>query len=460
VASALLLFWVVRGLAAGVDLRLVDAAKRRDPSAVRTLLREGVDVNVPEPDGTTALAWAAHRDDREVAALLIRAGADPKVANHYGVTPLSLACTNRSAAMVEMLLKAGADPNAAFSNGETPLLTAARTGDAGVVKLLLLYGAEVKAAEQRRQQTALMWAVVGGHADAVKLLVEYGADVRAASTKGFTPLMFAARNGDVEIARTLVAAGAQVDQAGDGGITALLVASGSLGPTSGGYEQTGAFLLEQGADPNVKALPYTALHAAIVTRKPELVKALLAAGANANARAAGGGGNDVIRIPKGATPFWLAAREVDVNLMRVLSAAGADVAQAPDDGSTALMTAAGVGQVEGPRVNAAFASPYRSRWDETKALDAVRLLLELGGDVNAVNKTRGWSALHGAAHMGADRMVQWLVERGATIDVRDKNGQTAWSIASEGARDQLTRIPHRTTADLLLKLGADSSSSK
>lgn len=105
-------------------------------------------------------------------------------------------------------------------------------------------------------------------------------------------------------------------------------------------------------------------------------------------------------------------------------------------------------------MNATFASPYRSRWDETRALDAVAVLLDLGADINAVNKGRKWSALHGAARIGADRMVQFLVDHGAKLDVTDKNGQTPLSLAAEGARDQLTRIPHTSTADLLRRLEA------
>src|SRR6266404_1793642 len=99
--------------ASGSDLRLVDAVQHRQKAAVQSLLKQRVDVNVPQEDGASALAWAAHWDDLAMADLLIRAGANANAANDYGVTPLSLACTNRGAAMVEKLLKAGADPNAA-----------------------------------------------------------------------------------------------------------------------------------------------------------------------------------------------------------------------------------------------------------------------------------------------------------------------------------------------------------
>jgi len=146
----------------GSDFRLVDAAKNRDHEAVRSLLKQHVDVNTPQADGATALAWAAHWDDMETADLLIRAGANVNAANSYGVTPLSLACTNQNAAMVEKFLKAGADPNGA-PTGTPVLMTAARTGDVDTVKSLLAHGANVNAKETARGQTALMWAVAEKH---------------------------------------------------------------------------------------------------------------------------------------------------------------------------------------------------------------------------------------------------------------------------------------------------------
>src|SRR5207237_3621684 len=111
------------------DLRLVDAVQKKDHQAVQALLKRGVDVNAPQGDGATALAWAAHWDDLDTAELLIRAGANVSLANDHGVTPLMLACTNASMAMVEKLLKAGADPNAVAPTGETGLINAAISGN-------------------------------------------------------------------------------------------------------------------------------------------------------------------------------------------------------------------------------------------------------------------------------------------------------------------------------------------
>ena len=238
-------WWIVPLLSAAsfaagpsADLRLLEAVKRQDKEAVRSLLKERVDVHARQGDGATALAWAADRNDLEIADLLIRAGADANAANEYGVRPLSLACANGNAAMVERLLKAGANPNAARTTGETPLMTCARVGAVEAVKLLLARGADVNAKEAERGQTALMWAAAQKHPDVVQELVDHKADLHARSavlpvykptvpitysrnvhfpeTKGgFTALMFAAQSGDLESVRILVAAGARVNDGTD-----------------------------------------------------------------------------------------------------------------------------------------------------------------------------------------------------------------------------------------------------
>ena len=154
-------------MAAGREVRVVDAARAGDTATVRALIAQ------------RALHWAGDRDDVGRAELLIRAGANVNAANDLGVTPLWAACENGSAAMTRRLLRAGADPNAALLSGETPLMTAARTGAASVVTELLAKGARANAREHSRDQTALMWAVGQRHPDVVALLLAAGADVRA-----------------------------------------------------------------------------------------------------------------------------------------------------------------------------------------------------------------------------------------------------------------------------------------
>ncbi len=168
-------------LAVSSDLRLIQAVKRQNVESVRVLLKQHVDVNAAQGDGTTALHWAADLDNLAIADLLIRAGARSNAANDLGATPLYLACGNRSVSMVDRLLVAGANPNAKLLNGETVLMTCARTGEPKTVKALLVHGADAKAKEPEHDQTALMWAAAQSHPEAVGMLIEFGADVRARS---------------------------------------------------------------------------------------------------------------------------------------------------------------------------------------------------------------------------------------------------------------------------------------
>jgi ankyrin repeat protein len=450
--------------AAGPSLA-ADAAAKKDTATLRALIRDHADVNAAQADGATALHWAVHWDDSDAADLLIRAGANVNAKNDYSATPLSLACTNGNAAMVEKLLAAGANANAAAPSGETPLMRCARTGSAAAVKSLLMRKADVGAKDNEQGQTALMWAVAQKHPAVTQALIQTGADIGARSKGGFTPLLFAARVGDVESAKLLLAAGANVNETAPNGMTPLLLASAS------GQEPIGIFLLDHGADPNARdSLGATPLHYAVmkgITALNEvryanyvehlfrpsmqgLVKALLAHKANPNLRIEKpvplGGSRSTHVI--GATPLLLAAASPDPAVMRLLVSAGADTKAKTKDGLTVLLLAAGV--VRGQDFT-----------DEDKriAVDAVRIAVEAGADVNAADED-GLTAMHGAAANGANGVVEYLVQKGAKLDVRDRYQQTPLSIAA-GERlpwipngDELGEIMQPSTRDLLLKLGA------
>ena len=456
--------------AAGNDLRLLEAVKNKDKASARALLKQHAEVNAAEADGTTAVAWAAHWDDLETTDLLIRAGANVNAANDYGVTPLWLACTNGNAAMVDSLLKAGANPNAALARtGATPLMRCARTGNVAAVKSIVFHEAKVNTQETWRGQNALMWAAAAKHPAAVQTLIEHGADVHARSKSGFTPLLFAAQQGDVDTARILLAAGADVNESTPLDGSALVVAAAS------GHEAFALFLLEKGADPNAAdAYGITALHYTVQKglapaagleynrsfrppppTMPELAKALLAHGANPNAKIV----KDFSQHSKSplfermslidATPFLLAAISQDAEIMRALAAKGADPKLAAKGNITPLMGAAGV--VWGP-------DEELTEQQEKNALEAVKVAVELGNNINAKNKN-GRTALHGAAYMGANSIIEYLVAKGAMIDAKDRNGQTPWGIAEgivpEDANGDDGSVVHKASAALLLKLGAD-----
>jgi len=423
---------------------LVEAARNADREALRALLQQGASVNAAEADGTTALHWASYRDDVEAATLLIRAGAKVNAANDLGATPLWTASLNGSAAMVQRLLEAGANPNAALLAGETPVMVAARSGSPIVVEQLLAKNANVNA-HSTRGQTALMWAVAQKHADVVKVLLGHGADIHARSDVwsevmavsphghldynraiphgGDTALMFAARVGDFASAQLLVAAGANVNDADAWGVSATAMAAHA------GHGELVEFLLENGADPNVVASGFTALHAAIMRRDEKMVGALLAHGADSNAPVrtwtpTRRSSHDFNFAPElvGATPFWLAARFSEPGVMRRLLKHGADplfvhhgdrVVEGRGgagfvhrtEATTALMAATGMGG------GTAWVQPVRGE-REALTLEAVTLAAELGVDVNAANND-GRTALDAAKALKYDSVVKFLVEKGA-----------------------------------------------
>jgi ankyrin repeat protein len=428
------------GAARAEQPRLVDAAKSGDRAAVRALVEAKADVNAADASGTTALHWVTYHDDVESASLLIAAGADVNAANDLGATALWIASENGGAALAAALLKAGANPNLALLGGETPLMLASRSGNAAIVGQLLETGADVNA-YAARGQTALMWAAAQRHAGVVKLLLGKGADVHRRSEVwsqmmavpphgvklynkvvphgGDTALLFAVRSGDLASARLLVEAGADVNDADAWGVSAAMLAAHS------GFDDLLAFLLERGADPDAAGPGFTALHAAIMRRHGGMVAALLAHGANPNARLESWtptrrSSKDYNFAPElvGATPFWLAARFNQPAVMQLLLEHGADPtvihrgnyhAEEPVEPrshvTNAVMAAAGIGG------GVAWVQPSRQE-REALMLESIRIAVERGVDVNGAD-TDGRTALDAARAQKFDRVASFLIEHGA-----------------------------------------------
>ena len=425
-------------VSAAAEITLADAAEKKDSAAVRVLLEEKANVNAPQADGMTALHWATHYDDLDAVKLFIAAGADAKAVNRYGVTPLALACTNGNRTIVELLLEAGADARSTLPGKETALMTASRTGRRGPVEVLLARGAEVNAREHKGQ-TALMWAAAEGHVEVVDALLEAGADFRTPLPSGFTPLFFAVREGRTEVVFRLLLAGADVNE--------TMRPERTDGPTKGkatnalilavenGHFELAAALLKAGADPNDRPAGFTALHALTWVRKPirgdgdpppigsgdlsslDVIRQLVAHGADVNVRIKNGASGRGRFTTTGSTPFLLAARASDVPLMRLLLELGADPGTPNADDCPPLLAAAGVGALE---------DGEEAAGTEDEAIEAVRVQLDRGADVDAVDDN-GETAMHGAAYQSRSNLVQLLAERGADINVWNRTNKSGWT---------------------------------
>ncbi|HET9359433.1 MAG TPA: ankyrin repeat domain-containing protein [Vicinamibacterales bacterium] len=464
-AVACVVLVVALAATAGAQIPLIDAVKRGDRAAVRTLLQQQADANASEPDGTTVLHWAAQEDDPDAVRLLLSAGAKAESANRYGVTPLQLAAVNGNAAIAKMLLEAGADPDAVLPEGETVLMTAARTGRVDLLQVLLDAGAEPSARERWYGEDALIWAVAENHADAAQLLIDRGSDPDARSAKldfprrrngqsvlslgSWTPLMYAARENALDSARTLVKARVDLDAVDPDGATALVVAI-----INANYEFA-AFLLDAGADPNVvdNEAGMGPLYAAVDMHRlavghgrpnprltgtmdaVDVVKLLLAHKADPNARLkapllqrhhTGGDAS----LGAGATPIMRAAKSGDVEMMKVLLASGADPRMTMPNQSTVLMYAAGLGWRDGSP-----AAPSYDQGSPEEAAAAIELLLGLGLDINAAN-ANGETALHAAVTgRGDETIVGALITHGASLQAVNKRGQTPLAAALASRKD-------------------------
>jgi uncharacterized protein len=512
VSSSLILLFLTAGIsfaAGGANTAVLDAARTANWDSVRTLASKGLtkeSVNTADSDGNRPLHWAVRADELEVARLLLRAGADPNAQTRLGVTALYLAAQNGDADMVKALLAAGADANQVDRpTGESVLMAAIRAKSTDAVRALLSSGANANAVEPQLRVTPLMLAAETGQADMIRSLLERGADIRARTRIGatpdrkmpcidkagcgshgvgiirgglpeqgyqppipgdMTPLMYAAREGHLDAAKALLDAGADVNELEKSAISPLFMA------ISNNHIDMAHLLIDRGA--NINAVDWygrTPLFAAIEMRDVDLhyvtfqhmvteedrkvifdfVGFLLDRGVDPNIR--------VKEVPPlrrwmyllggslawvdftGETPFILASLSGDVSTMRLLLKHGADPKIMTYGGTNALMAAAGVNWV----YNQTFTE------GEPALLEAVKLCSDLGMDVNAVN-SMGLTAAMGAANRGSDSIIEFLVSKGARLDVKDKVGRTAYNWAEGIFLATHTAVPKPSTMALIQKL--------
>jgi ankyrin repeat protein len=467
-----LLLALAAGLTKAPDTRLVEAAEHQDRTALTTLLQHHADINATDAFGQTALYWAAHWGDGEAVDALLRAGAKPNLASRYGLTPLWEAAQRGDAAIAEKLVRAGADVGAANPQGETALLTGARSGCVELVKLLLEHGADANQKENWRGETALMLAAAEGHTEIVRILLAHGANANTRSKSfdlqdrdgivglqsslywkgGLTALLFAARQGHIETGKALVEGGADMSLTDtDFRFTPLMEA------IFNGHLDFAHMLIEKGANVNDGALyvlvdQRTTLPVHGDTETADsLIRLVLERGADPNTPFNNGKEPPRVTYPAirygpvaaGSTALLAAARARDVMTMRLLLDKHANPNQGTSvDHFTPLMAAlagGGGGRRGGP----------------SNPMAAAQLLIERGADVNAAN-SRGMTAMHYAARTGNDAAVQFLADRGAKLDVKDRLGRTPEDLAN-GVLTAVTGANgprNERTAELLEKLQA------
>lgn len=440
-------------------------------SVVSSSVGKEIRTSSSQADGTTALHLAVLRNDSKTALELIHSGVEVDPENDYGITPLWLACRNGNSVIVEALLKSGADPKKRFSGNQTALMAAARAGSLESVKALAKKGVDLNARE-KRGQSAIMWAAAEGHAEVVHWLIQAGADFQTPLSGGFTPLFFAIREGHLDVVRVILSAGADVNEvmlperrAGRGpqsGMTPLVLA------VENGHFEMAIDLVKAGANPNDLSPGYAALHAISWVRKPdhgegvdgmpppdgsgsitstEFIRKIVELGADVNLPIEHGSGGAGRLNLKGATPFLMAAKTADLEALKVLLELGADPLIRTVDEVTPVIAAAGLGTLAAGEVAGT----------ESEVLETLKWLLEIGLDVNAASK-QGETAMHAAAYKNLPKVITFLAESGADVEIWNQPNQHGWTplLIAEGFRPGNFKPSFETIDAIhkeLLKLG-------
>jgi ankyrin repeat protein len=437
------------------------------------------------------LLVAASKGDLALVNRLLKAGANPNVRNKLNTTPLLEAAFHSNTEIIKALIEAGADPNLAGPDGQTALMLITRGDNIAAAKLLLDKGANPRATESQRDQTALMWAAANDQGPMARLLVERGADVDARtaidlmtplvsaepraqprSPGGMTALMFASREGCLECVQAMVEKGAKVDLADPEGVTPLIWAIWNT------RFDVAKYLIEHGANVNrwdwwgrtplYLAVDYVILPHGGRPDQPSLdetlpidiVRLLLDKGADPNLqlkmtaplRATGNDrGLDPMLAP-GTTPLIRAAKAMDVESMKALLEHGADISLTTSRNMSATLAASGMGSTDADTRGYFATSDVQER-----AIAALDLMFQHGGPINGKAGQFAQVPLHGAAFWGWNTVVEYLLKKGADINLADSRGYTAVDYAMGRAGGNSRggqRIDvHKDTADLLMSRG-------
>jgi ankyrin repeat protein len=374
---------------------VADAAMARDREAVRTLLKNGADVNAAQGDGMTALHWAARNGDTELTQMLLFAGANVKATTRLGgYTPLMMAAEQGHATVIAALLSGGADAKAANALGTTSLMLAAASGNSQAVTTLVENGAEIEAKEKTFGQTPLMFAASNNRIEAIQALVKAGANVKATSKVNNVGSLSGAEQ------QFLAQASGSGNQAGGNGQgrNGQVVAPGAgQAPAAGGGGGRGGFGGKPGVD---RPFFYNELigtqggHSALILAARsgyvDAVKTLVAAGADVNQNSVG----------DKTSPMLIAAINGHFDLAKWLLDQGANPNAASENGVTPLYAALNV--TWAPR--ALYPQPRAFNQQQITYLDFMKALIEKGADPNKRLTKKVWYSEYNFDLAGVDEV--------------------------------------------------------
>ena len=449
-------FILMLGLTQSGYAALVDMAEYQDWNGVESSISTE-DINATQPDGMSALFWAVYYEEADMVSLLLDAGADANVQNRYGLTPLIQSAITGNGEIISMLLDAGADANARTLQGDTALMNAAKAGTVQGVQALIEAGANVEARDGYSFQTPLMWAAAFNQAEIVQILAENGADVNAVSAElifsgiqqggvqgdfpngGLTALHHAARDNGVETVEVLLALGADPNILDPQGISPLRVAATNENLDIAKILIEGGADLNDGAFVDISEIPYKRFamqHAASnydnQTTVAELVALMIEMGVDVDSTPETG-------IPvfstnfvgasgtSGQTALFNAAIGDRLDDVEMLLANGASPNSLSKRGSTPLAALLNVySGYRPPNVNNGDVIVYEPTLEEKMPI--VDTLFAHGADVNTIGENG--TILHGAVSFGNDEVVEFLLEKGVDLSLKDSSNRTALDVAS------------------------------